>query len=137
MRNPEGHHFVTLEMYSFAVVNGRSEFQIRMMTNQGEYLYFSGPLLTAFGSEPMELLLRRNPEYSDASSKAWRRQGGGFLTGMIDSARLIFNNGRGGLTINLVLSDNQTQDPVNFELTFNRNAPPILDLTQDSIYFTP
>lgn len=137
LRIPHGLHFYAVEMQSFAVVNGRSEFLIKMAGDQGENLYFSGPLLTAFGSEPMELLLRRNPEFFGDSNHQWARMNSGSISSMIDSATLVMNNGRGGLFINLTVSERGTQRPIIFGLSFTRNTTPVLDLTQDSIFFNP
>jgi hypothetical protein len=137
LRNPQGPHITTFDMQSWAVMNGRSEFQLHLQTDQSEHLYFAGPLLTAFGGESINILLKRNPNTNEASSGRWMSTSAGFMTSMIDSARLVSNNGRGSIRIELIVADHQTQEPVSFGMTFTRMLPPILDLTQDSIYFNP
>lgn len=137
LRNPQGPHFTTFDMQSWAVVNGRSEFQVHIQTDQGEHLYFTGPLLTAFGSEPINVLLKRNPNQAESTNARWMSTKSGFITSMIDSARLVSNNGRGSIKIDLIIADHRTQEPIAFGLTFTRMLIPILDLTQDSIYFNP
>ncbi|MEY4617232.1 MAG: hypothetical protein RJB66_2192 [Pseudomonadota bacterium] len=137
LRNPQGPHISSFDMQTWAVMNGRSEFQLHLQTDQNEHLYFAGPLLTAFGGEPINVLLKRNPNTSESDSGRWMSTSAGFMTSMIDSARLVKNNGRGTIKIDLIIADHQTQEPVTFGMTFTRMLPPILDLTQDSLYFNP
>ncbi len=137
LKYPKGRHFDTFEIQSYAVVNGKAAFQVRMMTNQGEYLFFSGPLVSAFGNGPIKVNLNRNPDKMDPSNASWAPMSTSSLSPLIDSAQLINNNGHGMLRIDLTLNDKFSQEPISFTLTFTRHSVPVLDLNQDSIYFQP
>lgn len=138
LKTPQGRYFESFEMQSFAVVNGRAGFQIRMMTNQNEYLYFSGPLLTNFGNAPMQVLLKKKPDIQDPVNAHWALGGSGYFTTFIHSARLIQNNGQGTLGLSLTTRDtNPSSTSPVFKLEFKPSVQPIVELNQDSIYFSP
>jgi len=128
-----------IKMYSITVANGISEFKVELETNKGESISLGGPLVAGIGnSVPMKFPLNKNPDFKIFKESAKNLTD---LTQLFDVAYLNFNNGRGKIKISFANTSNSDeptkQYPEEVSFTLTNEVSPLIQLTKESIYFTP
>ena len=132
---PEYLHFKSFELESYAVVNGKAGFKATLISNMNDRLSFKGPLVTPIGKKPLRILL--NHSQRDNSENNSPESNSSYLHSLVDSARLVSNNGQGKIQINLAVLDQIFQKNIYFAVGITKKKVPIINLTPDSVYFNP
>jgi hypothetical protein len=129
-RKSSGSKIETIRLQSFAVVNGRSEFQIRMLTSDNEYLYFKGPLLASFGDAPFTMPLISQPELQDPANAKWAQSSSNRLAKMVINSQLVANDGRGSVKVLMTVKNKKSKSAKTseFQMTFTRKTIAVTDL---------
>jgi hypothetical protein len=117
--------FAIAEVQSFAVINGVAQFQVRLAASDNRYLYFSGPLLTGFGDQSLQIPLQLVPSDKELTNATLLAVGQNLLSKETDAAFLIKNNGSGELTLALQLNQKWGEKSSTLELNLSRFIPPI------------
>lgn len=127
--------FTKLEMETFAVVQGRSEFEIKMFTEENEVLYFQGLLVAGINTSTLSIPLTVAPDTNDPALAHWAPTANLDLTKTMGSAHLIENDGLGTLTIKMDLKKEASSNTEEaFVLRFQSENPKLLELNKDTVY---
>ena len=132
-------HFTNLEMQSFAIINGRSEFSIKLLADTKKYIFINGPLLTNFGNSPTDIQLNSSDNnYSILTSELLPQlTKDSSLLNDEDFAYLVSNDGSGSLVIKLRIQNKTLNSQNDFILNISRSTIPTIDPTEETLYFKP
>ncbi len=126
-------------LQSFSVIDGKSQFQLHLETNNGDFINIGGPLLTSVDdNNPMSVNLTKNlpfitplPTQAKAHEKSENQtaenveQSNNDLSKNFESAMLKSNDGRGNLVVDLIGKANSENSDTAEKLTFRITTTPL------------
>lgn len=112
---------------SFAVVNGRSGFDLQIVGQNKQMIVFAGPLLAPEKSTKINIRADRSIDMADGNLFDYD------LANTISEARVINNNGLGQIRLALKMRQRNGYEQDHFMLTIKRVIEPILPLNEENI----
>lgn len=126
-------------LQSFSVIDGKSQFQLHLETNNGDFINIGGPLLTSVDdNNPMSVNLTKNlpfitplptqakaHEKSENQTAANVEQSNNDLSKNFESAMLKSNDSRGNLVVDLIGKANSENSDAAEKLTFRITTTPL------------